>query len=838
MGYWISPGATGDGSSSSNPAGSFPSTGSVSNNTVYYIEGNKTLITTSAITISNRYNVTITNYGTGYPTITSDASRVLLYITGNSTGLTLSNLILDSKGNNHSVATASNTANIKIDNVYSKHPLNSTSYHISFSGLYNYNNVNISNSSFDGGYRSIVCFCSIANNKNENISISNVTITNVYNQAIRITVEPTNNAWWTSVFNNIYISDVYINNSAGGLKVQSCSGDLDNWNQPVSGNNITVVDCVFTNGKMSIENDAEGGIVVTGMHNAYIANNTLINVATQGAMISLVSCNNALVERNYCADAFATNRSPSHGNLYIDACGFFADRGVQNSVFRYNTTVNCFGRNRENNVQLMATDAGGGIGIWSSGYNKFYGNLCKNSGMGFFYGDVRETNNEIFNNIDIDSSNSSIFKHGVSTLAGNVKYMNNLAINTSNMLFYSKNACCDLITNYLAANANVAGVVLDSDGIPLRITYDPKKTQMGIDLDGTYYDKNGIPFYSPPNIGAFSTVKGIGDPMTGSIGAAQCIGAMRKLQSSSLATPTYISDTQWWQQFDHNQAGYKFPDCFKTMFGPSVDSDFQMLHNQSGAAPDLANLESLMKNTIVQTIMPDGSTDNVIRSQIFSANSNISSPPQTPFRVQNTVVSEYPNINEMFISVDIKLQSDLESVMSGTYSQNKYWVSLSEFKAGGYGGNHLAGDYRVTVLIEVPSGGGSLYFKVTGDNKADNSPVPGVTGSPQTFWQKYSDVPVPLGTWFKLMHYFKRPVNNADITSGITWVGIAKYSNGILDTIQTLHTQIGGVQKGIYDLELIRINCPAPYTFLAVPLDYHWCNWEMWNKPPIVLPFM
>lgn len=314
--------------------------------------------------------------------------------------------------------------------------------------------------------------------------------------------------------------------------------------------------------------------------------------------------------------------------------------------------------------------------------------------------------------------------------------------------------------------------------------------------------------------------------------APKCIAAIYDPVGGSLSTPTAVSGgSQWKQNVVHSARGYTFPTALETMFGSGVTSDFQMLH-QDTSTTDLATLLTRMENSVVAGTLPNGASGNFIRSELKTADGT--NPPQDPFRIQNTALSTWPVINEFFHQVDLFLPSNLGSLLDGTYANNKYWVEIFAFKTGGMSGSAITGDYRLSVQIQIPSGGGTIYFKVRGDNFAG---INGTDGDIIYWNQNATSITVPLNQWFKLMVYCKRPSYYNDQTTGISWAGISTYTNGRLDVVQTLHTQLGGIQKGAQNNEFTRLYSPTTYT-KAVPFQVDWCNWELWNKSPIVLPFM
>ena len=505
--YYISSTGTGNGSTEETAANSFPI---ISNNTVYLIDSNGILEIASTIYLTNKINVTIGSYGAGGAASININGISLFTTTGNCANLFIHDLILNSIGNAHTISFVSNISNVVLQNIYSTKSITSeNSSHINFHGGYQYTDVAISDVTLDKGYRGIFAPVSTANISNNNWIISTLTASNLTHQVIRLSTEPTNNAFHSSTFNNININSVRITNSYGGIKVLSADATYA-WNPPSHGNNLVIYNCTLYNSPQIPTNNIEGSIVVTGMSNVVISNNVVVNVGTQGALISLVACNNAIVECNYCERAFATNALNWQG-YYIDACGLFVDQGVQNSIFRRNIVVDCPGHNKESNSAMSAPDAGGGIRFWNAGYNKIYSNILINSKFGFFYGHSAEIGNEVMHNLILDCSSAGIEKYNDQTLAGNLLFKNNIVVNSANLLVYTGNANCTIITSNLYSNISDAGIVLNDDGIPIRLTSNSVCRNSGNNLFELLEDYNGLPYYSPPNIGPFSDVRGIAD---------------------------------------------------------------------------------------------------------------------------------------------------------------------------------------------------------------------------------------------------------------------------------------------------------------------------------------
>lgn len=323
--------------------------------------------------------------------------------------------------------------------------------------------------------------------------------------------------------------------------------------------------------------------------------------------------------------------------------------------------------------------------------------------------------------------------------------------------------------------------------------------------------------------------------------APRCILAIRNISSSALSTPTFVSTTQYNQLFTFTDAStaYNLPTSLQADMGATMHSDIQMLHQGNVANGDLAALAALMENTIVSTALPDGSTGNVLRSQLKSG----SNPKrQNIFRLQQSTATVIPDYAELFISYDIYLQADLATVLDKVLANGKYWMVLYDEKSGGYGGDKLRGDFRRSVNVQIDAGG-TLYFRIQADDAANNgAAIPGVATLPtqNVLWTyNTSGITVPLAQWFKLMIYRKFSTDYTDINSGRTWVAIATYTNGRLDAPQVLKDKKdsadgqANIQRGIQNLPPTRLFGQS-YS-LADGIDSKWCNYEIWTKPPLHL---
>jgi len=334
--------------------------------------------------------------------------------------------------------------------------------------------------------------------------------------------------------------------------------------------------------------------------------------------------------------------------------------------------------------------------------------------------------------------------------------------------------------------------------------------------------------------------------------APKLLAALRGIPSTMLDTaPTYVSSSQWLQNIasvTDTVTGRVFQDdIVANIMGSGATLDFQMIHNQT--SPVIANsgagltaLNALMQNTVVSATKPDGSTGNIISSNLKSTIATL--PQQDVFRIQNSTISAPTiSIREYFISYDIYLPSNLASILDSNYANSAYWVVLFDQKTGYYAGDFLGGDYRTSVNAQITSGGGPLYFRIRGDDVANNranagttGAIPGVTNN-TTIWNKNSSQAVPVGEWFKLMVYRKLPSSKDDLLTGRTWVGMHTYTNGKANATQTLHNeyQLGNPQMGVQNLPIARSFLPTNYSH-AAPIDIRWCNWEWWSTAPVTLP--
>lgn len=493
--YYIDPGVgTGDGSSDLNPAGALP--GTILANTRYLLNPGTTLQRSSAISVDSKNGIVFdTWYGTGTADIVATAANISLFSTsGTTASLELNRLNLTSLGGANVISLNSPLTSLIISNIQSSLPVGATNNHINFTSGSLITGVSISDLTVENGNRAISLLCSTASLTYDDWTIDGLVASGLLDRIIRLTTESTNDAWLSSVFNNLTIQNVTGDRNYGGIWVRS-GYDADWYNPPVQGDNILIQDIVLSNSAEFADNTTQGGVSVIGCKNGIVRRVTGVNLTTTGAIVGSSSNDNMLFEEIYAEHAVSVNG--------IDGGGIFCDRGTKNSTFRHNTVVDCPGYDIAGGL-LAVTNAGGGVAIWDATDNKIYGNVIKDSRYGFSYGHANETGNQVFNNVDIDCSDASMVKHGSSALTGNILQKNNVSIGSATLLLHSGASYCTQVTNALYATVSEAGIFVDGNGVPCNISSGSECMNSGTNLDVYVLDKNGNPFYSPPNKGAFS----------------------------------------------------------------------------------------------------------------------------------------------------------------------------------------------------------------------------------------------------------------------------------------------------------------------------------------------
>lgn len=495
--FYIDPYGVGDGSSDLNPAASLPAT--LVNGTNYLFKPGTTYNRgASAISLSSKAGITFdTWYGEGKATVITNPGVIVFSTGGTTADLAVKNLILENSGAN-AIYLNSPLTSLDIEDIDFAHPAGSTSNIISFAAAQNLSHLRLKNLDFTNGNRAISLLCSVANLVIDDFLIDGITVTGLLDRIVRLTTESANDAWLSSVINNLTIRNVNADRNYGGIWVRS-GYDPNYWNPPVRGANLVIEDINIENSAEFSDNTLPGGVNITGFEGVVRRVRTY-NVTAQGAAISGTTNRNLIYEENYCEHTVSVAQDVN--GKYIDSLGIFCDQGNQNCTVRYNTIVDCPGYNIEDDPAKMASNSGGGIGLWNCGNNDVYGNVIKDSRYGVTYGNVNETGNRVFNNTDIGCV-ASLKKYGSSALAGSLTQKNNASIGSTTLFEYTSNPSCTQVTNEQYATAAEAGVILDANGIPIRLTADSPLRRAGTDMSAYYEDADGNAFQSPPNVGAF-----------------------------------------------------------------------------------------------------------------------------------------------------------------------------------------------------------------------------------------------------------------------------------------------------------------------------------------------
>lgn len=829
--YYIDPvSGTGNGISQSLAAGSLPSP--LVNDTIYLFKNNTTYVRSTTIGITDKSNIQFGSYGTGKATINCNSSSNITMSTGGTTAnLVLSNLIFIGSDNATTVFIGSNVSLISISNVDFIKSNIGTGDHFYVGGNYNASNVTISDTTFSNGQAGVLFQCTRTNLTSSNWNFQNITATQLKNRVIRLSIEPTNNAWDSSNLQNIIVNNCSVSNCYGGIWFKVCNTSLSEtalWTPPVRGNNITVTNSSFQYTTLDINNIHAGGINITGFNNCYIGNNYLKNVTTHGAAIQTIMCTNMIIERNYVEHAVAQNKNVS--GLYIDALGIFLDAGDQYCTARYNTIVDCPGYNIESNVQLMSDNSGGGIGFWNSGYNNVYCNLILSSRYGISYGQTNEIGNKAFNNYILDCSNTAFRKHGTAYLAGNIALFNNGIINTGSVSFATQNLCANISYNETFNTTSNAKLVLDTNGVPTGITYDPKFIKKGTTLDGTYYDENGVEFHSPPNIGSFSNINGIVDMMTNSVSAPKLLFHTTFDGMTLNVAGTFAPDSA-----DPSRNFYtRFSNATDTTTGYNIDTTIDSLF---GSATTV-QLQSIPQNSILLSNFGTYFSSNIANGELTvqcNLRDTPNSPnPQTHLLFSRSAAQALANdVEELCVMSYVKIPANL-NLQNAIVSTGRFF-EVMEYKTGGYNGLNGVGDMRFKV--ELTGNNGYNEWSLAVDDGANGyGIIPGLGNSANTvnvYARIYTSEPVQLDVYTKCYLYWNRPKCQLKLAihpDGGEFKFLAEVTKEhMLSSVLNKSTLYG-----IADLPFTRLFVVSNYTSSNnLPVPTKCKELQLWDKPPV-----
>lgn len=256
-------------------------------------------------------------------------------------------------------------------------------------------------------------------------------------------------------------------------------------------------------------------------------------------------------------------------------------------------------------------------------------------------------------------------------------------------------------------------------------------------------------------------------------------------------------------------------------------------------ATDVASMLAVLESSVVSDIGPSGSLQNIFRVNFkdVTVPAGESSPPQS-WHLFSRIGSPPPQLNEYYYSFYAKFDNSLATnLIYPSINNGSAWFSFIEMKTGGYLNDLNAGDYRYAIQIFRDADG--LYFRCNGDNVADNSSGQKVVnsispgGNPMVnslYWkQRTVSGTVVTGVWCKLEVYIKRPVDNTDTTTGITWVAVTPMNTGIR---QVICHKVGGTQKGIQNLPVGRMLIFGHYSGGVAPIVTDYTQLEFYDGFP------
>ena len=268
------------------------------------------------------------------------------------------------------------------------------------------------------------------------------------------------------------------------------------------------------------------------------------------------------------------------------------------------------------------------------------------------------------------------------------------------------------------------------------------------------------------------------------------------------------------------------------------------------AAAKVADLTTLIENSIVTVPGPYGTNVQALYQNTKTRTTAIgtaNSQPQNWFRVLRDALgaggSGVPGsaMKKFYCSYWVKMQVDGADPLATNLdfshvSGNAFWRVFFDVKSGGYLGYEGGGDLRITVRIHEDATG--LYWRTQMDNSAANAPIsiPGVTGSPATFWQVDSRESIPSdGEWFKFEVEMtvpdpvtrSYPSDHPDLTTGRTKVSITRAS-----TMQSvvICDKRGGVHMGVHDLPWSQMFFAGVYSLAGGQINQYIYDLQIWDK--------
>lgn len=292
--------------------------------------------------------------------------------------------------------------------------------------------------------------------------------------------------------------------------------------------------------------------------------------------------------------------------------------------------------------------------------------------------------------------------------------------------------------------------------------------------------------------------------------------------SNLLQSNVFVNETANYVQFTRQLTGADsvtgdtWPTSLATIMGANVSSYVEMLSNYVGIGMTTANAEDYIKASILPSFGSFGYSSALevrcLQSNGAPGGTNAS---QATLQISRPLQSGLPapDIPEIYFEFFMQHEDLLgTNLIYPTVNGNDNWKSFFAIKGGhgndGAGGaaQVLAGDWRLGCLVLRDPADGVLKYRVRMDDRGNNSAItiPGVTSTNRIIRPTPSDILVPgvtAGDWIKVKVYIKRPLNNADRTTGICWISVTPDSTGIETVICDLK---GGEQMGVQSCPMTR----------------------------------
>lgn len=286
-------------------------------------------------------------------------------------------------------------------------------------------------------------------------------------------------------------------------------------------------------------------------------------------------------------------------------------------------------------------------------------------------------------------------------------------------------------------------------------------------------------------------------------------------------TPTLVStgDYKFFTlPFEHTDpvSGQKFPESLVPLMG-AVYTSVSILTDFTGAGvtADTYGLYLDVENKKSRTSSGEDAYVEITARQRNTPPGG-ANPPQAWVQFSRPLVNNLPQatIPVLYYEMEFEIPATLATSLSFPVLGNDNWCNMHEIKRG-HGQNPStlaynsdAGDMRLIVGVRRDAITGLLDWVIQIDDGANNGgfTLDGVASTGDIF-RTFREIFTPgasafLGKRIILRVYIKDPANNADRTSGITYITITDKDT---NTTQVLAKFIGGELMGLYSLPYGRI---------------------------------